>query len=226
MVTWFKDWTVFEKLWLASFTLVNVYLFFAWGDSVLGLLTSLTGMMCVVLVAKGKISNYYFGFVNVVLYSYLAYQQGLMGEYQLNVFFYLPMQFIGFYLWNRARNKVIKGEVESVKVKVFKLHNWIVALTFATIGIFIYSSYLQSIESSQPYLDATTTVLAITAQILMAKRYAEQWLFWIAINILSIVLWTKAFLLTGNDVTMLAMWSAYLINSVYGYVNWLKLNRE
>ena len=60
-----KEWSLFEKCWLLTFTPVNVYLFFAWNDTLVGLIASLTGMMCVVLVAKGKISNYYFGIVKL-----------------------------------------------------------------------------------------------------------------------------------------------------------------
>lgn len=50
----FKNWTRFEIGWLLTFTLVNIYLFIAWADSLIGLISSITGMLCVVLVAKGK----------------------------------------------------------------------------------------------------------------------------------------------------------------------------
>jgi nicotinamide mononucleotide transporter len=61
----------------------------------------------------------------------------------------------------------------------------------------------------------------------MLKRFAEQWAVWIAVNILSIILWVSALLATGgNDWTMLVMWSAFLVNSVYGYVNWVKMSKQ
>ena len=52
-----KDWSLLEKSWLLIFTSINIYLFFAWEDTLLGLISSLSGRLCVLLVAKGKISN-------------------------------------------------------------------------------------------------------------------------------------------------------------------------
>lgn len=222
----FGEWSLFEKVWLLLFTSVNVYLFLAWDDTVTGLIASLTGMLCVVLVAKGKISNYAFGLVNVSLYAYLAYQQGLMGEFQLNAFFYIPMQFIGFYLWHRASRTEVAGAAKMVKVKVFSWKEWIITFIVSVFGILTYGAYLEANGGTQAYLDATTTVLSIVAQVLMVQRFAEQWLVWIVINVLSIILWTKAYMLTGNDITIMVMWSAYLVNSVYGYINWLKMSKE
>lgn len=46
-----KQWSLFEKTLLLIFTLINVYLYFAWGDTTIGLIASLSGMLCVVLTA-------------------------------------------------------------------------------------------------------------------------------------------------------------------------------
>src|SRR3954466_3951520 len=101
----FKNWTRFEIVWLFTFTIVNIYLFIAWEDSLIGLISSITGMLCVVLVAKGKIANYYFGIVQTLTYAYIAYGYGLYGEVMLNALFYFPVQFIGIYLWKQNRTE-------------------------------------------------------------------------------------------------------------------------
>jgi len=56
---YFKEWNTFEKTWLIVFTLINIYLFYVWQDTLIGLIASLTGMACVVLTAKGRITQYY-----------------------------------------------------------------------------------------------------------------------------------------------------------------------
>ncbi|MDD3272548.1 MAG: nicotinamide riboside transporter PnuC, partial [Bacteroidales bacterium] len=58
-----------------------------------GSLAGITGVICVVLVAKGNIINYLFGLVNVSLYAVIAYKAELYGDAALNAFYYLPMQF-------------------------------------------------------------------------------------------------------------------------------------
>ena len=221
-----KDWTVFEKGWLILFTLINFYLFFAWEDSLLGLISSLTGMLCVVLVAKGKISNYYFGIIQTSTYAYISFTYGLYGEAMLNALFYLPIQFIGIYLWrkNLTDNKTIG---EDVSVKRLGKKGWIYLVVISIVASIIYAFFLNAIGGQQVRLDSTAVVLSIIAQILMLRRFAEQWILWIVVNMLSIVLWIVTLTQSGgNDWSMLVMWSAFLVNSVYGYVNWMKMHKK
>lgn len=221
-----KGWTVFEKVWLGAFTLINIYLFFAWGDSLIGLISSMTGMICVVLVAKGKISNYYFGIVQASTYAYISYSYGLYGEAMLNGLFYLPIQFIGIYLWRK--NLTTKSTVgEDVKVKRLTSKGWITLIAVSVVASVIYAYVLSAIGGQQVRLDSVAVVLSIIAQVLMLKRFAEQWVLWIVVNILSIILWIIVLTQTGgNDWSMLVMWSAFLINSIYGYINWLRMQKK
>ncbi|WP_099355787.1 nicotinamide riboside transporter PnuC [Fredinandcohnia onubensis] len=221
-----KDWTLFEKLWLVTFTLVNVYLFFVWDDTILGFITSISGMLCVVLVAKGKISNYYFGIIQTGTYAYIAYGYGLYGEVMLNALFYFPLQFVGLYLWTKHKAKqTVQGE--EIQVSVLTKKGWAITLSSFLVIFVLYAYLLEKIGGNVVWIDSATTTLSVIAQILMLKRFTEQWLFWIAVNVLSIALWLKALMLQGgNDVSMLVMWSAFLINSIYGYYNWSKVYKK
>lgn len=221
-----KEWTLFEKLWLVTFTLVNVYLFFVWDDTLLGFITSISGMLCVVLVAKGKISNYYFGIIQTGTYAYIAYGYGLYGEVMLNALFYFPLQFVGLYLWNKHKAKqTVQGE--EIQVSVLTKKGWTLTLSSFLVIFVLYAYLLEKIGGNVVWIDSATTTLSVIAQILMLKRFTEQWLFWIAVNVLSIALWLKALILQGgNDVSMLVMWSAFLINSIYGYYNWSKVYKK
>ncbi|MRH43339.1 nicotinamide riboside transporter PnuC [Aquibacillus halophilus] len=218
-----RDWTRFEKLWLLVFTLINIYLFFAWSDSLVGLIASISGMLCVVLVAKGKISNYYFGIVQTVTYAYIAYGYGLYGEAMLNALFYFPVQFIGIYLWNQNKTvHDVKGE--DVLIKRLSKSGWCYTIISVILLTVAYGSFLEFLGGNNVWNDSATNVLSVTAQILMLKRFVEQWLLWISVNILSILLWVSALISQGgNDFSMLVMWSAFLVNSIYGYFNWRKL---
>lgn len=220
------EWTTFEKVWLAIFTAVSIYLFFTWGDSLIGLISSITGMICVVLVAKGKISNYYFGIIQTGTYAYISYTYGLYGEAMLNGIFYFPFQFIGLYLWNKNKTQAsTKGE--DVIVKRLNIKQWIQLSLVVIVSSVFYSYFLYLIGGQQVRIDSVAVVLSVVAQILMVKRYVEQWALWIAVNVLSISLWAIVLITSGgNDWSMLVMWSAFLINSVYGYINWIKISKK
>lgn len=221
-----KDWTLFEKVWLSIFTAINIYLFFAWGDSLIGLVSSLSGMLCVVLVAKGKISNYYFGIIQAATYAYISYTYGLYGETMLNALFYLPIQFIGLYMWSKWKNKS-DSTTADIFVKRLDLQKTLQLVGGTLAGIILLAIILNLLNGYQVGIDSATTIISIAAQILMLKRYAEQWLLWIMVNVLSIIMWAIALIQTGgNDFTILIMWVAFLFNSIYGYINWLKMAKK
>jgi nicotinamide mononucleotide transporter len=122
---YFTDWKLYEKIWLGTFTLINIYLFFAFHDTWIGLITSLTGMLCVVLTAKGRISNYYFGIINVALYVIISFQNKYYGEALLNLLYFLPMSFVGIVLWYKHENKKKKDIVYVLKIKKTEFLLWV-----------------------------------------------------------------------------------------------------
>ncbi|MDP2628960.1 MAG: nicotinamide riboside transporter PnuC [Nanoarchaeota archaeon] len=218
-----KDWNLFEKIWLLTFTAVNIYLFFAWHDSWIGLTASLTGMLCVVLTAKAKISSFYFGLINILAYSYVAYQSKYYGDVMLNILYFLPMTFVGIYFWRKNLKNNKKGEVAVRSLDWRRRFIWfgssIVILT-------IYGLILTIIKGTLPFIDSATTVFSVIATIMLNKRLTEQWFFWIMVDVLSIIMWVYIFVTTGGDVSILVMWSAFLVNAVYGYYNWRKLEKR
>lgn len=224
MKNYFKDWNWFERIWLVAFTAVNIWLFFVWHDTWIGLTASISGMLCVILVAKGKISNYYFGFVNIVAYAYIAYQNKYYGDFMLNAYFYFPMQFVGLYFWIKNRNKAkTKDDIAVGYLSLKEKLIWLVITVAATID---YGFYLNYIGGRLPFVDSTTTVLSIVATVLMIKRVTEQWLLWIVVDVVSIYMWVYRIFQGSLDISMIVMWTAFLVNAIYGYYNWRKLEKE
>jgi nicotinamide mononucleotide transporter len=223
MKGYFKDWSLYEKLWLLIFTAINVYLFFAWGDTWIGLTASLTGMLCVVLTAKGRISNYYFGIINVILYAIIAYQNRYYGEVALNILYFLPMSFLGIYYWVKHKNK---NKFDTTRVRKIKTSEFLFWIIISIVGIIVYGSFLKSLGGTLPFIDASSTVLSITGMILTVRRATEQWPLWIVEDIIEVGMWIYIFARDGSQVSMIVMWSAYLTNAIYGYYNWRKLEKE
>ena len=135
------------------------------------------------------------------------------------------LQFVGIYLWKK--NKTQKSTVgEEVAVKNLTKKGWIFVITISVIASLLYAELLFFIGSQQVRIDSVAVVLSIVAQLLMLFRYAEQWVMWIVVNVLSVLLWVITLTTTGgNDYTVLVMWLAFLVNSIYGYVNWLRMSK-
>ena len=216
----FKDWNLFEKSWLIIFTLINVAVLIYSKEGILGFTASVTGMLSVILVAKGKISNYYFGIINVVIYGFISYNSKYYGEAMLNILYFLPMQIIGFMMWRR--NNVNIDESKEVKAERMTVKEIILWSVLSGIAVVVYGIILKKLNNTLPMADSFTTVLSVTAMILMVKRYIEQWIVWIMIDIVAIYMW----LFIKSDYNITIMWIAYLVNAVYGLYNWAKLYRR
>lgn len=177
-------------------------------------IAAISGIFCVVLCAKGKKSQYIWGLFNIVGYVIIAYINKYYGEVMLNALYYLPSQFIGFYLWDKHSNK----KTNAVKSEKMTIKQTIIFLALCILGIFIYKLLLDLLGGTNTLLDSASTVISIFANILMLLRYREQWLLWIIIDIITVIMW-----LLVSDFIMVTMWSVYLINAFYGYYNWSKL---
>lgn len=197
---------------------------------VLGSLAGITGVLCVVLVAKGSIWNYLFGLVNVSLYAYISYKASLYGDAALNAIYYLPMQFIGWWQWRRRGAAISEVEAagNSVQVKARRF-SWSQRTVLAAVcitAVIIVGFVLKHFGDPQPFKDSTTTVLSIIAQALMALAFMEQWALWIITNVVSVVMWCVCVARgEAHAGVMVIMWVFYLLNSINGMRVWIRLSR-
>lgn len=180
-------------------------------------LAAISGIFCVVLCAKGKKSQYIWGLFNVIGYVVIACINKYYGEVMLNALYYLPSQFIGYYLWN----KHINTETEDVEGKKLTLKQSLIFLLIVGVGVIAYKFVLDLLGGDKTLLDSSSTVFSIFANVLMLMRYREQWLLWIIIDIITVIMWFLA-----KDFVMVTMWSVYLVNAFYGYYNWTKMAKE
>lgn len=197
---------------------------------IVGSLAGITGVLCVVLVAKGSIWNYAFGLVNVSLYAWISYRAALYGDAGLNALYYLPMQFIGWWQWRKRGAAMSEAESGGKSVQVqARRFDWgqRILLAMGCAAAVAAGGYLlKYLGDPQPFKDSATTVLSIVAQALMALAFMEQWALWIITNVISVIMW--AVCVSRGEAhagVMVIMWSFYLLNSINGLRVWLKLSR-
>lgn len=183
----------------------------------LGLFASWTGIVCVILVAEGRASNYLFGAINSAIYLILAMDATFYGEVVTTLYFFI-MQPIGLYVWlvNRLNQKTKEGEPTEFEAKKLNVLGWLKYLALTGLIWFFMGLAYQSINSARPFRDSITDGTNGVGQILMSNLYREQWLFWIATNLFSIYLWW------GSNIHMQAMYWVYTLNSIVGWYQWTK----
>lgn len=211
-------YTLFEKLFLLGMLVLQIVVYIIVPDTVIGIISGISGVISVVLCAKGKISFYFIGFVQTISYLILAWNNAFYGEVIENVFYLVTMVW-GIFLWKRNMQQNEDG-TSDVKAKKFNWWMWTLAIIGTVILTAIMGFVLDRIGSNQAYLDAATNVMSIFAQFLMIWRYREQWLWWVVIDVICTIMWFNA----GNW-SMVAMYIAWTINALYGWYNWSKLNK-
>ena len=197
------------------FTLINETntLFYLIVDAI----AAISGIFCVVLCAKGKKSQYIWGLFNIIGYVIIAFINKYYGEVMLNALYYLPSQFIGYYFWNKHENK----NTNDVIGKKFNLKQTVICLVGCLLLVVVYKYILDALGGNQTLLDSASTITSVVANTLMLLRYREQWLLWIIIDMITVIMWVLA-----KDYIMVVMWSVYLINAFYGYYKWTKLSKN
>ena len=217
-----KKFSLFE--WAMLISVIGFTIYFALIDKESSLLyliidavAAICGIFCVVLCAKGKKSQYIWGLINVIGYIIIAFINKYYGEVMLNALYYLPSQFIGYYLWNKHENK----KTENVKGKKLNIKQTIILLIGTGVSIVLYKFLLDYLGGNNTILDSASTMISIIANTLMLLRYREQWLLWIIIDVITVIMWALM-----KDGIMVTMWAVYLINAFYGYINWTKIAKE
>ncbi len=187
-------------------------------DSWLSLLSGCLGVCSVCLAAQGKIWTYLFGFGQVLTYTYLCWEQRFYGEVTINAYYFGTMIY-GVYVWRRRLSQSGEGVVmpRSLSLRAMSM---IAALTLLGAGLTGWGLALWT-DDTQPYLDAFTTVPALVAQVLMILVYREHWFIWLAVDILSVVLWLRA-----GDYCMAAQYAFWCANCLYGIRRWKSLTSK
>ena len=214
-----NGYSVFEKLFLLSMILTQIIVFIICPDTPLNIIAGLAGVVSVVMCAKGRTMFYFVGFIQTITYLVLAWQNNFYGEVLENLFYFVTMIW-GIFVWKKNEVKNEDG-TEDVLAKKFTVTQWILSIVGTAIATCIMGYWLNSIGSAQAYTDAATNVMAIFAQLLMVRRYREQWVSWFVIDVFCSKLWWVA----GNW-SMVAMYIAWTANTIYGFINWSKLNKE
>jgi nicotinamide mononucleotide transporter len=173
-------------------------------------LVFITALMYVVLAAIENVWCWLFGILASILSVYLCFTGNLFLESGLQVF-YVVMGIYGWYQWLQGSK-----EKTSITIVSFSLIKNILLFIIGCV-IWLLLSLLSSKYSTQamPYLDGFITAFSILATWMTAKKIIENWLYWIVIDALAIVLYAS------RDFYLMALlYIIYTLIALAGYFKW------
>lgn len=206
----FDSW--FGLIFLMIGIIIQCVVYQLTNSSILSLVSGISGIFAVVLCSQRKFIFYAFAWYQLITYVILAYEQKLYGEIIENIFYAITMV-VGMFMWLSNYD----DKKEQVIVRQQKPWELLATFILMFVVIYIFYSHLNLTDDTQPFLDSATTVPAFIAQLLMIMRYREQWIFWLIIDVGSILMWIHA-----GDWCMVAQFVFWTINCIYGFYKWSK----
>jgi nicotinamide mononucleotide transporter len=184
-------------------------------------------LLSVWLVVRRNVLTWPTGIVAVALFCLLFYQINLYSDFVEQIYF-LITGFYGWWVWiqpSRAGEIGVSGVSRMTSAGIASAAAIIAAGSVAMGAFFQHAdSILPRIfpdPASYPYVDAVTTVMSFTAQLLMAHKKIESWLLWITVDVIGIWLYTV------KDVKFIAMlYAVFLVLAIRGLGEWWRVMRN
>ena len=191
-------------------------------DHFLDIATTLLGLAYILLEYKASVWLWLVGFVMQALDIVLYYDKGLYADCGME-FYYIAMTVYGFVNWKFLKGKAgAASDKKELPVTHFK-RSLIMPWTIATLAIWgiIWWLLATQTDSSVPIADSFTTALSFVGMWALARKYLEQWLIWIAVDVVTCVLYIY------KDIPFKAsLYGLYVVIAILGFVKWRKMMHQ
>lgn len=163
--------------------------------------------------------NFAFAIASVSLYVFVFFEKRLYAESGLQVFFILA-NIWGWVLWRRVGRA--GGDVNQIPVRWLDWPSrltWLVAAAALSLNL----SWLMHrfTNASAPFVDGPIAVFSMAAQILLGYRRIENWILWIAIDVVAVLLYINRGLYPTAG-----LYGGMLVMSLFGLKEWIEAERR
>lgn len=169
------------------------------------------GLLCVYLIIRENIFCWPVGIATIGIYTHIFFEAKLYSDVLLQGV-YLLLHIYGWCYWIKRKPDseaplLIQALTGQAKMA------WITSAIASTYTLgFIMSHYT---DASVPYFDAATTTISLIAQWLMTRKFIENWLVWIFVDLLA----ASIYIYKGLNLTAF-LYIVYACMGTYGFASW------
>lgn len=212
-----------KGIWIGSVLFITLsFLIFDRG-SYLNLIASLVGVTSLIYCAKGNPFGQVMIIIFSLLYSIISYSFRYYGELATYAGMTLPMAIIALVEWMRHPYKGNKSEVEVRKITVT---DHFVMWTLAVVVTIVFYFILKFFNTANLIVSTFSVTTSFVAVYLTFRRSPYYAIAYAANDIVLIVLWLLASLEDVKYVSVLACFAAFLVNDIYGFINWRRMEKR
>ena len=168
------------------------------------------GIAYLLLAVRESLWCWYAAFASTAIFLFLFWDVSLLMESGLQIY-YLAMAVYGWWQWQAGGDDHAELRIRRWSVRQHGLAAAFVLVMTATSGWLLQ----QNTNAAMPFLDSFTTWGAVLTTWMVARKILENWLYWLLIDSLSIVLYIdRELYLTA------LLFVVYIIIALFGYRQW------
>ena len=181
----------------------------------LDIFTTVLGLIYIWLEYRAHVALWVIGIIMPALDIILYWRHGLYGDAGMACYYTLAALY-GLYVWKFRKSKNLKQELP---ISHMPRRQYLPA----TVGFFVawgvvYYILITWTNSTVPVLDSFTNALSFVGLWALARKYLEQWLFWIVVDVVCCVLYIQ------KGIPFKAgLYGLYVLIAIAGYYKWKKM---
>ena len=181
----------------------------------LEIIGTLVGLVYLWLEYKASIHLWIASIVMPAIYLFVYYDAGLYADFGINIY-YLLIAVYGWMVWRYGHKSAPEKQEAELPITRMPARHWLKAgAAYVLAQLFIAWILIRYTDSTVPWMDAFTTALSIVGMWMLARKYVEQWLVWIMVDVASAGLYVyKELFFTAG------LYALYAIIAIFGYRKW------
>ena len=210
-------------LWCSSVVMIFLSFIISQDSGYLGFIASLIGVTALILCAKGNPLGQVFMIVFCCMYTYISYTFSYYGEMITYACMSLPMAAVSLISWLRHP---FKGNKAEVKVNRLKGKEYIIMLVLTVVVTVTFYYILRAFNTANLIPSTFSVTTSFAAAYLTYRRSPYYALWYVANDIVLIVLWTLAAMKDISYVSVIICFVTFLANDIYGFISWRKMEKR
>jgi len=181
----------------------------------LDILTTVLGLIYIWLEYRASIALWFVGIIMPALDVWLYWSHGLYGDAGMAVYYTLAAVY-GFYIWKFKKTRKLK---QSLPIIHLPRRQYLPATLFFLFAWgATYYILVNWTNSTVPLLDSFTNALSFVGMWALARKYLEQWIFWIVVDAVC------CFLYVQKGIPFKAgLYGLYVVIAIAGYYKWKQM---
>lgn len=168
------------------------------------------------LSARQHIVSWPTAIIGVSIYAWIFWHAKLYADFGLQ-FVFISLSFYGWYEWLYGGEQRTELQVSRAPLRIHLVASTITIAFAIALGTLLH----RFTDASLPYADAALAAGSLLAQWQMTRKYLENWVLWIVVDVFYIAMYaSKALYVTAG------LYAVFIVVCAMGYRDWSRSMRQ